>query len=124
MPNISSLISKHILLLLSLLQLTIQADVCRALVMSGGGSKGAYEAGVINGLVNLLDPEDVQYDVVSGVSAGALNAAFVSLFAKGDEQKMTEAQLSLYYNMSNSMVWKEWDDGLIAGIFNHSGFLD
>jgi predicted acylesterase/phospholipase RssA len=27
-------------------------DVCRALALSGGGSKGAYEAGVVYGLVH------------------------------------------------------------------------
>ena len=92
--------------------------------MSGGGSKGAYEAGVINGFVNGLDPEDVKYDVVSGVSAGAINAVFVSLFEKGEEKQMSEAMLQLFYNMTNDHVWTEWGDGIIEDIFNHSGFLD
>ena len=55
------------------------------MVMSGGGNKGSYEAGVIWGLVNTLDSEEVKYDVVSGVSAGAMNAAGMSIFGIGNE---------------------------------------
>ena len=48
----------------------------RALVLSGGGSWGAYEAGAIAGLVEAgqLDA----YDVVCGTSIGTLNAAMVA----------------------------------------------
>ena len=45
-----------------------------ALVLSGGGAKGAFEAGVIAA----LDDAGVHPDVVSGTSAGALNAAAVA----------------------------------------------
>lgn len=43
----------------------------RALVLSGGGAKGAYQVGALERLVQ--DGND--YDVVCGVSIGALNAA-------------------------------------------------
>lgn len=42
-----------------------------ALVLSGGGAKGAFEAGVIAA----LEEQDVDVEVASGTSAGALNAA-------------------------------------------------
>lgn len=45
-----------------------------ALVLSGGGAKGAFEAGV----VRALDAADVRPEVVCGTSAGALNAAAVA----------------------------------------------
>ena len=63
---------------------------CKALAMSGGGSKGSYEAGVLYGLVN-NDPDKTNYayDVVTGVSAGSINTVAVSLFAPGDELNMT-----------------------------------
>ena len=62
---------------------------CKALAMSGGGSKGSYEAGVLYGLVN-NDPDKTKYsyDVVTGVSAGSINTVAVSLFAPGDETNM------------------------------------
>jgi predicted acylesterase/phospholipase RssA len=48
----------------------------RALVLSGGGAHGAYEAGVIAGLVQTgaLDA----YDIICGTSIGSLNAALVA----------------------------------------------
>ena len=57
--------------------------------MSGGGSFGAYEAGVLYGMYfNSEDPTKFQYDVCSGVSAGAINCAAVATFAPGDEVNM------------------------------------
>ena len=58
--------------------------VCRALAMSGGGSRGAYEAGVLYGMYHTLnDKSDMEYDVVSGVSAGSINTLFAATFPKG-----------------------------------------
>jgi predicted acylesterase/phospholipase RssA len=45
----------------------------RALVLSGGGALGAYEAGAISVLCS-----EIQYDLVCGTSIGALNAAYVA----------------------------------------------
>jgi len=35
---------------------TATQDVCRALLLSGGGNNGAWEAGVLYGLVNYGNP--------------------------------------------------------------------
>ena len=62
---------------------SVDAKKCRALAMSGGGSFGSYEAGVIYGLYNGAEnKEDYQYDVATGVSAGGFNSFGLSLFAK------------------------------------------
>lgn len=53
---------------------------CKVLSVSGGGSKGAYEVGVIKGVVEYLED---QYDVYSGVSVGSINALGFSLFDYG-----------------------------------------
>ncbi|HEV8020297.1 MAG TPA: patatin-like phospholipase family protein [Candidatus Lustribacter sp.] len=45
----------------------------KALVLSGGGALGAYEAGAISVLCR-----HAEYDLVCGTSIGALNAAFVA----------------------------------------------
>ena len=46
-----------------------------ALVLSGGGSRGSYQVGVIKGLKKL----NIKYDMVVGTSAGALNAAMIAM---------------------------------------------
>lgn len=45
-----------------------------ALVLQGGGALGAYELGVIH---RLLEVEDLSFDVVAGVSIGAINASLL-----------------------------------------------
>ncbi|HEU5478748.1 MAG TPA: patatin-like phospholipase family protein, partial [Candidatus Tumulicola sp.] len=45
----------------------------KALVLSGGGAHGAYEAGVAQ---SLLQRE--RFDVICGVSIGAINAALIA----------------------------------------------
>ena len=56
-------------------------DDMRAIVLSGGGSKGAYQMGVWAALKKL----NIHYDIVTGTSVGALNAALMvqKTFYKG-----------------------------------------
>jgi CRP-like cAMP-binding protein/predicted acylesterase/phospholipase RssA len=49
------------------------ASIRRALVLSGGGARGAYEAGVVAALC-----EREQFDIVCGTSIGAINAALTA----------------------------------------------
>jgi NTE family protein len=55
-----------------------------AIVMSGGGARGAYQAGVLAGLADLGLVDDsgpLPFGVVVGSSAGAINAAGLAAFA-------------------------------------------
>ena len=99
-------------------------DICHALALSGGGNKGAYEAGVVYQLAHSLPADEVTWDVVSGVSAGALNAAGISIFAVGDEIKMSEWLLGLWTSLETENVWTMWDEGFIWGFMNASGIFD
>lgn len=52
-----------------------------ALVMSGGGSRGAYEAGVIHYIRTQLPKhisQERRFDIISGSSVGAINACFLA----------------------------------------------
>ena len=46
----------------------------RALVLSGGGSKGAYQIGVWKALKKL----NIKFDIVTGTSSGAINGALIT----------------------------------------------
>lgn len=46
----------------------------KALVLSGGGSKGSYQIGVWKALRDM----NIKFDIVTGTSAGALNAALIT----------------------------------------------
>jgi len=54
-----------------------------ALVLSGGGARGAYEAGVVAGIAEVLGRRapNPLFDVLTGASVGAINAAHLAAFA-------------------------------------------
>ncbi len=47
-----------------------------ALVLSGGGARGAYQTGVLRRLSQRLP--DLRFSIITGVSAGAINASFLA----------------------------------------------
>jgi len=61
-------------------------DKCRGLALRGGGTKGAYEVGALKAFIEIMDPIDYAYDVLSGVSIGAFNAAYISTYNRGYEK--------------------------------------
>jgi len=70
----------------------------KALVLSGGGSKGAFEVGVIKALYE----QGYTYDIFAGTSVGALNSA---ILAQHDDFKKLE-DLWLNKIKSNKNIWK------------------
>jgi NTE family protein len=77
-------------MLLSLTIFKVSANLdgkCRALALRGGGSKGAYEVGALKGMLKMMNPGEYRYDVVVGVSVGAINAAMIALHAPGQERQ-------------------------------------
>ncbi len=109
-------ITKVSLLVLALSMLTNGKDFCRALAMSGGGSIGAYEAGAIHSLNRYQDPIEAAWDVVSGVSAGSINAVFISLFPPEQGLEMSDWLVNRWSSFKNSDIWKEYKEGLILAI--------
>lgn len=74
----------------------------RALVLSGGGSKGAAEVGVLD---YLLEKEpDLDYDIYAGVSVGALN---ISLLAEDSFKNSFPKLKDVWLNQvkGNKSVW-------------------
>ena len=85
----------------------------RALVLSGGGSKGAAEVGVIDYL--LEQNPDLEYDIFAGVSVGALNSALLAeLPLKEAFPKLKDIWLNQV--KGNSSVWHHhlWNHILIC----------
>jgi hypothetical protein len=71
----------------------------RALTLSGGGSRGAYGAGVLSGWT--VRGDRPQFDVVTGISTGALMATHVFLGSEFDNN------LTIYKRISNNDVFRE-----------------
>lgn len=77
----------------------------RALVLSGGGSKGQYHVGVIQHLMGELG---IQYDIICGVSVGALIAAYLCQYPKGQEAEASKELTELFSGIENKHIWKHW----------------
>ena len=74
-------------------------------MFSGGANNGAWESGVLWGLVNYGNPEDFRYDVLSGISAGAINAIALVGWKIGDELNAAQWLSDMWRNLHNSDVW-------------------
>jgi NTE family protein len=60
-----------------------------ALVLTGGGARAAYQVGAIRALAEIVGPGPLPFDVLSGISAGAINEA---VLAAGAENFMRSAE--------------------------------
>lgn len=78
----------------------MQQSTKLGLVLSGGGAKGAYQAGV----VRYLAKQGIQPDAVSGASIGAMNAAVVA--NTGSVQKAAELLVSVWHEVSEKSPLK------------------
>jgi len=78
-----------------------------ALVLSGGGARGAYQAGVLRGLLDegVLGANGAAIDVLVGSSAGALNAAMLAAHAD-DVPEGVQRLGDLWSNLEASQVFR------------------
>jgi len=77
------------------------------LVMSGGGARAAYAAGVLRYITREISPllgDRVRFDVITGTSAGAINGAFLASMAD-DLPRAAEA------------LWEHWDQLTINQVY-------
>ena len=64
----------------------------RGLVLTGGGARAAYQAGAIRALAEIAGPGPSPFNVITGVSAGAVNG--VSLAAGADDFRNAAGRLN------------------------------
>lgn len=84
------------------------------LVLSGGGARGAYQAGVVKAIATIARDAKISrpLPILTGVSAGAVNAAFLA--AKADDfMKATEDLAAMWSRITADQVFRT--DVLAAG---------
>ena len=97
---------------------------CRALALSGGGSWGSYEGGVLRSFTNLLSAEETSYNFVVGTSAGAMNSLMMSQYPTGQEKQAVDFMQNLWFNINNSAVFQSWSGGIVDGLLYRPGLFD
>jgi len=64
-----------------LIQRTTTSSNCTALILPGGGARGAYQVGVLKAINELRSDDSNPFPVICGTSAGAINAAVLASHA-------------------------------------------
>ncbi len=78
-----------------------------ALVLSGGGARGAYQVGVLQGLSEILKKEKIEppFRILSGTSAGAINTAKLAS-TDGDFHTAVSELVQLWSKIKTDQVFK------------------
>lgn len=100
-----------------------QQTTCKALVLEGGGDLGAYEAGVIQGLVANLPADEVNWDFFVGISVGSIMSAGMAQYPKGEESDMVTWVISLWEQITKDDIYENWPGGLVQGLLFESGIF-
>ncbi|MES2826025.1 MAG: patatin-like phospholipase family protein [Pseudomonadota bacterium] len=88
----------------------------RALILSGGGARAAYQVGVLQALAEILPPEiDNPFPIICGTSAGAINALALAAHP-GTFRESVHALANMWSNLEIGQVYLYgWSD-LLRGL--------
>ena len=89
-----------------------------ALVLSGGGARGAYQVGVLRQIAR-QHPE-LRFPVITGVSAGAINATFIASHS-GELAVATDELAERWSELSTSRVMRSDIPSLLANALRIAG---
>jgi len=90
----------------------------RALVLSGGGSKGAFEVGVLQ---RLMGEQLLDYDLICGTSVGAINASYLAQTRLGQPREAAAKLRALWDTVTTDKVRKSWFPfGRVSAFFKTS----
>ena len=90
----------------------------RALVLSGGGVRGAYQVGVLQ---KWLYEDNIDYDFICGVSVGALNAFKLATVEYGKPQEAFEKINKIWRNIKQEHILKDWQPlGKLSALWKKS----
>jgi NTE family protein len=76
----------------------------RALILTGGGARGAYQAGALRAVAAICGEAALPFPILSGVSAGAINAVFLA--SRADD-----------FARATENLWGMWEQLHTANVF-------
>lgn len=100
-------------------------ETCQVLILEGGGDNGAYQAGSLKALLESKEAYDVDYDVITGISLGAFNAAILATTPYGEEKNAATYIENSWKILKKEDIYKNWIPfGIIEGIAGKQGFYN
>lgn len=77
----------------------------RSLVLSGGGSRGAWQLGALKALIE----KGTKWDTIHGISVGALNGSFLAMTPKENLQERFPDLENIWLSiLSSENIYKPW----------------
>ena len=80
--------------------------------------------GVLEGMIENLPKEEYSYDVISGVSVGAINAAIIAMYPKGEELQACYELEVMWKSHPAQDLWQFWPGLHIFGGLVKDAFID
>lgn len=77
------------------------------LVLSGGGARGAFQVGVLNAIADICRQEGITnpFQLYTGISAGAINAAFLTTQSNDQFDESTRQLTELWRQISSEQIF-------------------
>lgn len=94
----------------------------KALYLTGGGARGAYQAGVLKAIARITNSKVLPFSVVCGVSVGSINAAIISEYAH-DFMMGVEKLEELWAEITCEHVFKASNFALSKSVFRNISTL-
>lgn len=83
------------------------------LVLTGGGARGAYQAGVLVGISELMGTDANLFPIITGISAGTINAAFLACY-KGSFKESAKRLWDIWSTLKSDRVFHQTKTGFAS----------
>ena len=70
------------------------------------------------------NPDDFQWDVVTGISGGAINTGALSMWGPEEGLEMSEWLSHKWEYLHTKDIYQEWPGGLVAGLLEKPSIFD
>ena len=87
----------------------------KAFYLPGGGARGAYQAGVLKAISEITGSQKVPVDILSSVSAGSINAAFIAMHAD-DFPRAVSRLVELWSSLSSDKIFHTGNFALFKSV--------
>ena len=103
----------------------LRKPTCKVLALEGGGTNGAFQVGAFNAMVDLIPPDDIKYDVITGASVGVVNGLAIASSRIGEERVGAKNLFDTWNMMTARNFYDHWFFlGPVRGLLDKGSFLD
>ena len=74
--------------------------------------------------MNYGNPADFEWDVVTGISGGAINTGALMWWDKKDGLEMSDWLSQTWADLRNPDVWQLWDDSIVGDFVNEVSLIN